>query len=885
MQRPSHDENNSSVTTVEQGINGLQGLMILIVVAGALPGPWAPVGSFFAIDVLLMLIGFSATRSLWLAHLNNEPIHFSDFYTALIRRLVPLVWILSAIVVLLAFAFATDSWMWLRRDLLNNVLFISDVTEIANNEPVTENYQRAPLLWHLWLFSLIAQLGLLLPFVMSIAKRFKSAVALRVVGLILSGISLLWVGYLLHQYKVPEVIDMARIWMGLDTRCAGFFLGMSLATLGTQRIPSAQGSVILQVLLGIAVAMTLCVLGAVFWNVGIGENQLLIFAWPVVMISAALLLCFTCLIGGFHARWLFTTPLQWLGNRSLAIYVWYWPIIELIRLPANSPVALWVWEIVQAIGIGLMAELTHRFIVEPLLSGLSGNQVWWKSRRMLISVLSFLGALALLYLVPISTTAQLQSLMINISHLPISRHLNPEDWQVETKPLTNHQAMLREIESSQHLSHPAIVGETSWILIIGDGLVYNARDALSRLTPDSQVSADFNARSFDIQEEIGSLRRQGQLAPQIVLMIGNTHAVGFQDLDQLMDALSDRERVLLVNNSAYGRYAYQNNRIFNNIIHKHRHVALVDWLSVSTHHPEYFAAERLKLTPAGQSAITDLIRKVGGLSASAHVSQKPYTESLAVLIDKLPLMDAQRPMLGLLHPITSRSDLKQIDALGWYVNVNSSALKPRTEQDLDEGNLWAAPLIRNPKPIAPDAYWNRIADCETSSNWKHGGRYSGGLGIYDGTWLTYGGSEFSSKAQLATREQQIIVANRISTQGYYNPDGSYTEPVGFTGWGCANMAARPVLIVHTQASILAQPYRWLQQGSLVEELEAVLGLPISGVYDLSVRQAHLMALAKLNLPKERAPNPTHIGKTTALRKRRATLPTNPNLPTATNPPQ
>ena len=241
-------------------------------------------------------------------------------------------------------------------------------------------------------------------------------------------------------------------------------------------------------------------------------------------------------------------------------------------------------------------------------------------------------------------------------------------------------------------------------------------------------------------------------------------------------------------------------------------------------------------------------------------------------------MDAQRPDLGLLHPITHRADLKFVDKLGWYVNVASSALNPATEPEPDEGNLWAVPLVRNPKPIAPDVYWARIADCETGSDWKHKGRFSGGLGIYDGTWLTYGGREFAPKAQGATREQQIIIANRISTQGFYAADGSYIEPVGFTGWGCANMAARPVLIVHTPASILAQPYRWLQQGPLVEELEAVLGLPISGVYDLSVRQAHLVALEKLNLPKERAPNPTHVGGSTKLRKRRATLPNNPSYP-------
>ena len=876
MHSSATGENSLSTHNIDNGVNGLQGLMILIVVAGSLPGPWAPVGSFFAIDILLMLIGFSATRSLWLASTDGHTVHFGAFYIALIRRLVPLVWILSAMVVALAFGFATDGWMWLRRDLLCNVLFVSDFTQIAINEPLTENYQRAPLLWHLWLFSLIAQLGLILPFIVNFAKKFNSRFILVAIGLCTALLSLIWTNYLLELLKIPESTPMTRIWMGLDTRCSGFFVGMSLAILFPRGVPSIRFSFFLQTLFSIIFGISFFSICIVFWNVGIGENHILGLVWPFVLLLGACLITLGCLVDGFHSKALMVGPLQWLGNRSLAIYVWYWPIIEIIRLPPNSTIALWVWELLQAACILAIAELTHRFIIEPLLQGLTGSRPWWQSRRMLIALVAFLSALGLLYLVPVSTTAQLQSLMVNISHLPISRHLNPEDWQVETKPISNHQAMLRDIESAQHLALPAIVGETSWVLIVGDELVFNTRDALSRLTPDAQVSADFNVTSQDLIVEINSLREQHQLAPQIVLLIGNTHEIGFRELDQLMNSLEDRERVLLVNNSAYGRYAYQNNRVFDQIIHKHRHVVLVNWLELSTTHPEYFSEDRLRLTPIGQQELTALIRHVGGFSENAKISQAPYTESLAVLIDKLPLVDAQHPMLGLLHPITTRANLKWIDQLGWYVNVSGTALKPTPELVTDEGNVWAAPLVRNPKPIAPDAYWDRIAECETGSDWRHAGRFSGGLGIYDGTWEMYGGKEFASKAQLASRQQQITVANRISTQGYYAADGRYIEPVGFTGWGCANMAARPVLIVHTQASILAQSYRWLQNGALVEELEAVLGLPISGVYDLSVHQAHLKALAALNFPRERAPNAIHTNNASKLRKRRPTLQSNPN---------
>lgn len=75
-----------------------------------------------------------------------------------------------------------------------------------------------------------------------------------------------------------------------------------------------------------------------------------------------------------------------------------------------------------------------------------------------------------------------------------------------------------------------------------------------------------------------------------------------------------------------------------------------------------------------------------------------------------------------------------------------------------------------------DPMWDRIALCETGSNWGLvGEEYSGGLGIYNRTWDGWGGRDFASNAGLATREEQIIVAERIKAD------------VGISAWGCARI--------------------------------------------------------------------------------------------------
>ena len=75
-----------------------------------------------------------------------------------------------------------------------------------------------------------------------------------------------------------------------------------------------------------------------------------------------------------------------------------------------------------------------------------------------------------------------------------------------------------------------------------------------------------------------------------------------------------------------------------------------------------------------------------------------------------------------------------------------------------------------------DPMWDRIAECETGGNWgMQGAQYSGGLGFYNGTWDAFGGRDFATNAGLATREEQIIVAERVKAG------------VGITGWGCAHI--------------------------------------------------------------------------------------------------
>ena len=64
---------------------------------------------------------------------------------------------------------------------------------------------------------------------------------------------------------------------------------------------------------------------------------------------------------------------------------------------------------------------------------------------------------------------------------------------------------------------------------------------------------------------------------------------------------------------------------------------------------------------------------------------------------------------------------------------------------------------------ATSVNWDAIAQCESGGNWhiNTGNGYYGGLQFSKGTWSGYGGSKYASRADLASRGEQIAIAEKV----------------------------------------------------------------------------------------------------------------------------
>src|SRR5262245_33167456 len=71
--------------------------------------------------------------------------------------------------------------------------------------------------------------------------------------------------------------------------------------------------------------------------------------------------------------------------------------------------------------------------------------------------------------------------------------------------------------------------------------------------------------------------------------------------------------------------------------------------------------------------------------------------------------------------------------------------------------------LAGPASAASDAQWDEVARCESGNNWatNTGNGYQGGLQLTPGTWRANGGDQYAAAAYLASREQQIAVAEHV----------------------------------------------------------------------------------------------------------------------------
>ncbi|HEX3394210.1 MAG TPA: acyltransferase family protein [Acidimicrobiales bacterium] len=600
-------------------LDGLRALAVGAVVAYHANLTWAK-GGFLGVDVFFVLSGFLITGVLLADVERTGHLQLRRFWRRRARRLLPAVGVLLVAVALLVPLLAPDEGHRLGGDLLAAIAYVTNWRLIFQHQSYFEAIGRPPLLQHLWSLAVEEQFYLLWPLVLAVALRWnRRRELLGAWALGLAGISTL-IMILLYD---PSV-DPSRVYYGTDTRIAAIFVGAALACVskawaGKRWVSGPKRKLRLEIAGVVSLGILVwCVANVSQFDARLYRGGFLLVALAAVVVVA---------VGADRqrtvvARVLGMRPLVWLGKRSYAIYLWFWPVFMLSRPHADVDLSGNTLLALQLAVILALAAASYRFVEVPCRSGALGR-AWdqWRAgklpaqtRRTTVRVAAGLAVLAVFAAIvyqppkPITVQAAARGVhRVGGARVPMATVTtfgpSPLDAGVATTVASASPGPAPTTAPPTTSAAPIQAKVTA----IGDSVLLETQDALAAKIADLYFDADVARQTSRTLAAARALRASGKLGDEVVLQVGNNGTITKSQFDQFMDVFASVRRVVIVNIKVPRPWEQANNDVLADGVQRTPKAVLVDWNKLGAAHPDVFENDSVHLTPSGVQLLTDAI--------------------------------------------------------------------------------------------------------------------------------------------------------------------------------------------------------------------------------------------------------------------------------------
>ncbi len=601
------------------GIDGLRALAVAAVFAYHADLDWAK-GGFLGVDLFFVISGFLITSLLLAEWERSGSLRTVRFWGRRALRLLPALVVVLVVVSVAVPLLASDQGYRLRADVLAGLGYVSNWRLIFEQQSYFQEIGRPPVLQHLWSLAVEEQFYLIWPLVLFVLLipmgRRRDPKLLIVPVVALAAVS---AGLMALLYD-PNV-DPSRVYFGTDTRAAGLLVGAALACIPMRwRTSSGLGGArrILLEAVGVAavVGLAACVVKVDQFDTGLYRGGFI-----AVAVLAAIAVAVTTHPASWVGRALGCWPLVWVGRRSYAIYLWFWPVLMMTRPHSDVPLSGLPLLALQ-IGLTLaLATASYRWVERPIRAGPwagPGGRSASRARRrrgrpglvaggwaLVVAVVTVAIAAAVLVDHPVETPTYAVA-----SAAPVATTTTTTTAPV-AETTTTAVAEGPEVAPPPE-PPPAVVPPpatpTGHVTAIGESVLLEAQAFLEAEVPGISVLGEIGRQVTASVALAVELRDAGQLGDVVVVHVGNNGIVRAEVFDELMQVLSGVRRVAVVNVKVPRPWEEPNNAVIAETVSRYPNAVLLDWKALGEANPGLFESDGVHMNQDGIRLYTDLVR-------------------------------------------------------------------------------------------------------------------------------------------------------------------------------------------------------------------------------------------------------------------------------------
>jgi peptidoglycan/LPS O-acetylase OafA/YrhL len=586
---------------------------------------WLPSGHL-GVVMFLVLTGYLVTSSLLKSQregLGSIP----RFWGRRLVRIWPPMAMMILITVLLCIAFNHVLLTKARPDVLPGLALAENVSYILRNVSYFEQIGGPSPLTHLWYLGIDAQFALVWPLLMTLfAAIMPSRSITRRICLVLAAASAVAMGVLYN----PDA-GITRVYYGPDTRAFAPLVGAWLAYLAPLgKRPARDARDVLEVnRVAIELVALVCLVALVVAMVLVPDTSILLYRGGMMLaaLMSAIIILAIVLPGGLISSVLSLPPLAWLGSRSYGVYLWHFPLIQLLGAASNTA-AWWKAPVVVIVSL-LLAELSHQLIERPLSGKAPARTRVPTSRRdnpgLSTPAIAGLAALALLVigdgvglalipdetLVPedaIVSTGESADQAMDLSKKKPADTDAADDKTEKEEP----EAIVSEenVPAENAVLHAPAEERKAGIydpVLIGDSVPGDAAAFWNEACPDSLLDSYVGRRPDQALSVLDQYLEQGVVGQVVIIQAFSNTPVTIEELDHMVAACGKERTIYLVNVRIPESEEAGINRTLAECANNYDNVHLINWNALSEGQSDWLYPDGEHLTPTGQPIYVNMI--------------------------------------------------------------------------------------------------------------------------------------------------------------------------------------------------------------------------------------------------------------------------------------